>query len=156
MIIGHIDNFEKDGLFFEAKFLKVFTYLNDTDFIHLSDGRYELGEGIFASVQTYTTEPKNSRRPESHVEYIDVQYMAMGKEIIGCTVLNDSCKVQESLLPEKDLIFYSKVEGEFDVFLSTGMYAVFFPWDVHRPSVENSGKSLVKKVVVKIPVDVFL
>ena len=42
--------------------------------------------------------------------------------------------------------------GEIDLTFSAGMFAVFFPWDVHRPSVTKNVNSAVKKVVVKIPV----
>lgn len=151
MIIGHIANAETEYSFYEPKLARGIQYLAATDFVDMAEGRYELGDGMFALVQEYVTEPKNKRRAESHAKYIDIQFVVQGEENVGYAVLNNDCIVEENLLAEKDVIFYSEVVAEADFALLTGMFAVFYPWDVHRPSVARNEPTRVKKVVVKIP-----
>ncbi len=152
MIIGHIENFSKERSAYAAAIATGLDYLNNTDFMAIANGRYDVRDGIFALVQEYVTEPKAQRRPESHRDYLDIQYIVKGEEIMGYSYLNEACEVAENLLPEQDLIFYNKVGDEVDLILSAGMFAVFFPWDVHRPSVSKQRNTAVKKVVLKIPV----
>lgn len=152
MIIGHIENLIKERSAYASAIAKGLDYLSNTDFMALPNDRYDVCDGIFALVQEYVTEPKAQRRPESHIEYLDIQYIVKGEELIGYSYLDEACVVEENLLPEKDLIFYNKVSDEVDLVLSAGMFAVFFPWDVHRPSVTKNVNTTVKKVVLKIPV----
>lgn len=152
MIFGHIENLIKEKSAYASVIATGLNYLSNTDFMALPNGRYDVCDGIFALVQEYVTEPKSQRRPESHIEYLDIQYVVKGEEIIGYSYLNEACEVKENLLPEQDLIFYNKVSDEVDLILSAGMFAVFFPWDVHRPSVTKQVNTAVKKIVLKIPV----
>jgi YhcH/YjgK/YiaL family protein len=152
MIIGHIENFSKERAAYASAIAAGLDYLSNTDFMALANGRYDVRDGIFALVQEYVTEPKAQRRPESHCEYLDIQYIVKGEEIIGYSYLNEACEVKENLLPEQDVIFYNTVSNEADLILSAGMFAVLFPWDVHRPAVTKNSNSTVKKVVLKIPV----
>jgi YhcH/YjgK/YiaL family protein len=61
---------------------------------------------------------------------------------------------QEILEPykeENDIIFY---KGE-KVFIKVpeGMFAIFFPEDVHMPGIQIEKKSPIKKLVIKVKVD---
>jgi biofilm protein TabA len=153
MIFGHIENFAKEKSVYASAITTGLEYLSKTDFLSLPTGRYDVSDGIFALVQEYQTEPKAKRRPESHVDYLDVQYIVQGEEIISYAYLDEGCQVEENQLPKNDMIFYSKeIADEVDLKLSAGMFAVLFPWDVHRPCVTKKVDSKVKKVVLKIPV----
>ncbi|MBU2699236.1 YhcH/YjgK/YiaL family protein [Sporomusaceae bacterium BoRhaA] len=157
MIFGSIENFDKEKSVYASAITMGLDYLSKTDFIAMPIGRYDLSEGIFALVQEYQTESKAKRRPESHVDYLDVQYIVQGEEIISYAYLTEDCRVEENQLPKNDMIFYSKkIADEVDLNLSAGMFAVLFPWDVHRPCVTKKVDSKVKKVVLKIPVSAVL
>jgi YhcH/YjgK/YiaL family protein len=58
----------------------------------------------------------------------------------------------ENLLDQKDALFFKTMKDEIDLILTPGMYAVFFPTDVHRPGCIHRTAALVRKVVVKIAV----
>lgn len=152
MIIGHISHAEKEYTAYSSALSKGLKYLSENNFSSMSEGRYDLDDGMFALIQEYKTEPKARRRPESHQRYIDIQYIVNGEESIGYCLLCSQCVIKENLLLEKDLIFYSSVVNESDFILKTGMFAVFFPWDIHRPSVSWKEDSVVRKVVLKIPI----
>ena len=90
-----------------------------------------------------------------HRDYIDVQYMVHGHELIG---FYPDCKdgvVQEDLLEEKDVLFYEERSDVNELMLpmTDGCYAVFFPEDVHRPCCMMDAPEDVKKIVLKVRVD---
>jgi YhcH/YjgK/YiaL family protein len=154
MILGHIKNLQQEkGLF--AKALRMgLEYLAKTDFTAMAPGKYEIaGSDIYASLSEYTTDRKENKKPEAHVKYVDIQYIISGTENIGYGDLAPGLAVKEDKLAEKDVIFYQDVPGETDLKLTAGMYAVFFPWDVHRPGCAAGESVPVRKVVVKVKAD---
>ena len=113
---------------------KALAYLRDTDFTDLPNGEYEVeGRDIFARVNTYETEPREVKKPESHIKYIDVQFLVSGKESIGFCPLTEEHKVVENYADKQDLLFYEKAHNENYVDMQAGDIAIFFPWEIHRP-----------------------
>ncbi|MBZ4653713.1 MAG: hypothetical protein JG781_1052 [Peptococcaceae bacterium] len=154
MILGHIKNLDVEKGAFSPTLVKGLAYLANTDFSTLAPGRYELdGDKMFALVQDNQTQPKAERKAETHEKYIDVQYIAEGIEVMGYALKSPEHEIKENLLAEKDAIFYKTVQGEIDLVVSKGMYAIFFPHDVHRPGCMFGTESCkVRKVVLKIAV----
>ncbi|MFC1770208.1 YhcH/YjgK/YiaL family protein, partial [Nitrospirota bacterium] len=70
------------------KFSEYFPELGVEEFISdivpgTPPGKYEIdGENIFAILSTYETSHREERRPEAHREYVDIQILLSGKEII--------------------------------------------------------------------------
>ena len=116
-------------------------------------GRYELEKDlIFGMVQAYTTLPREQCRFESHREYVDLQYTIQGEEIIDWID-------RDSLFPEShfenDVQFWKSPEGPCTALLQTpGRLAIFYPADAHRPKVTARDAGVVKKVVIKISIQV--
>ena len=131
---------------------KALAYLRDTNFESLPNGEYEVeGRAIFARVNTYETEAREEKKPESHIKYIDVQFLVAGKESIGFCPLTEEHKLVEDYADEQDLLFYEKAHNENYVNMKAGDIAIFFPWEIHRPGCNLDGeKAQVKKVVVKV------
>lgn len=151
MILGHIKNFALEKDFFSPRLQKGFEFLQTADFTNLAEGKMDIdGENIFAIISQYQPEPKEARQPESHGKYIDIQYIISGEEIIGYADFSEQFTIAQDWLAEKDLLFYKEISNETDLTLTAGMYAVFFPWDVHRPSCRSVPGISVRKVVVKI------
>ena len=59
-------------------------------------------------------------------------------------------KISESLLAERDIIFYHDVNDESELTMTEGSYAIFFPQDVHRPGCIKNKATPIRKVVVKV------
>jgi len=151
MIFGHILNFEQEKAALSPALQAGLLYLRNTDLSKLPVGRHEIdGDNIFVSVSEYELELKENRRPEAHQKYVDIQYLAWGEEVIGHSLLSDMYEITQDELAERDVIFYKGVEHEADLVLIPGVYAIFFPNDVHRPGCLSSEKTQVKKIVVKI------
>ena len=127
-------------------FAKAFEYLQSADLADYDEGKYPIdGNDIYASVSEYVTKSEGQR--EGHVEFIDIQYIIKGSEIIGFAPKNE----QKESIPysnERDIAFY---EGDYEpVKLSAGEFAIFFPDDLHLPCLKDGKPSVVKKVVVKV------
>lgn len=145
MILDQLDQLTR-YISLHPRFAEAFRYLQETDFSALAVGRYPiLGEEIFAIVNQYETKPAHLCPLEAHRKYIDLQYMVAGKEWIGYAPWAGQAE-SLSHRPEEDCFFY---DGESPpVQLATGMFAIFFPSDLHAPNCGEGGT--VKKVVVKI------
>ena len=116
-------------------------------------GTYELdGPTLHASVQEYTTQERPVCRFESHREHIDIQYTIAGIETIDWIP-------RDALSPDgpfgNDVQFWHPADGYTPITQSVGRFSIFFPNDAHRPKVIHGQPTLIRKVVIKIPVTRF-
>lgn len=127
-------------------------YLKANDFTAMETGVYEIqGKDIYAQVMDAQTGAYEEKRPEVHEKYIDVQFLASGREKLGFTPDTGSYEVDERF-DERDLIFYKSVENEGFIEATPGCYSIFFPADVHRPGIAAAEPMKIRKVVVKVSV----
>ena len=83
-------------------------------------------------VHEYNTKDKKKAKLEAHRKYIDIQYIHSGVELIGVAAFKDQIPITDDT--EKDLAFY---EGDASfIKLETGMFAIFFPDDLHMPGIK--------------------
>lgn len=151
MFLSHISLLEREAAQLPPAVVRGLRFLASTDINALPTGRIDIdGDDLFALVQDYDTEPKAARRAESHARYIDIQYLARGRELVGYTPLPSAGRISEDLLAERDVRFHANVENECDLLLVAGSYAVFHPTDVHRPCCCDGTPQPVRKVVVKV------
>lgn len=154
MIFGHIDT-DYTTLGLPAAVVKALNWLKTTDLKTLKPGRYEIeGQAMYASVETVTTKRLAATRPESHKQYLDVQYVVDGTEQMGFAVDRGQAPVTEAM-PERDLYFYAgDVVDDGTIVARPGNFAVFFPLDLHRPCCAyREEPTVVHKVVVKVHID---
>jgi biofilm protein TabA len=112
----------------------------------------ELGGGVFVVEQVYETKARADGFFESHRKYIDVQVLLSGDEIME-VVDASLIKVKTPYQEERDLIVYEDHPSASLLRMSPGLAAIFFPVDVHMPSLRaTAAPMLVRKAVVKVPV----
>ena len=112
--------------------------------------KYEIqGDDIYAVIASYKT--KEPHKFEAHREYVDIQCLLEGQEIIESTALN-GLTVDMPYDQEKDVAFYVKTDSRKIIsHLMPGIFIAFFPHDAHMPGVAiRNSPAIVKKVVVKI------
>jgi YhcH/YjgK/YiaL family protein len=132
-------------------FRKAFEYLAQTDFSKVEKGKYELdGQNLFAIVSEYDTKSPDNEQMESHRKYIDIQYIVAGAERIGHDFLKEQTP-SKAYDEEKDFMLWAEKPSFFSV-LQQGMFAIFFPHDLHMPNIKIDAPSYVKKVVIKVAV----
>ncbi len=112
------------------------------------------GKNIFAQIIDMTTRDAAENRPEAHRRYLDIQFLAWGEEKIGVAIDTGNNQISESLLEQRDIIFYHDSEHESFIEMIPGSYALFFPQDVHRPGCNKSIATPIRKIVVKVAIDV--
>jgi len=114
--------------------------------------KIELGSGVFAVEQVYDSKPRVEGFFESHRKYIDVQVVIEGEELME-VIDATRITVNQPYLAERDLITYLDATNASRLLLVAGQAAIFFPVDVHMPSLRTDTSAvLVRKTVVKVPV----
>ena len=135
----------------EQKFQTAFAFLKRNDLAELPEGWIELGNGVRASVQHYTTMNPATLDFETHEEFFDVQYLIEGEELLGvCTRKGLVEKIPYNT--DNDVTFYQEPACAGEVLLYGGDYVIFAPEDAHKPRCIAREAMPVKKIVVKVPV----
>ncbi|EAS8010246.1 TPA: YhcH/YjgK/YiaL family protein [Salmonella enterica subsp. enterica serovar Typhimurium] len=153
MIFGHIA--QPDPCRLPSAIEQALDFLRNTDFRTLEPGVVEIdGKNIFAQIIDMTTRDAAENRPEVHRRYLDIQFLAWGEEKIGVAIDTGNNQISESLLEQRDIIFYHDSEHESFIEMIPGSYALFFPQDVHCPGCNKSIATPIRKIVVKVAIDV--
>ncbi len=129
---------------------KAIQFILNTNLDELAVGKHTIaGEDVFVLINEY--EPKNESDCviESHRKYIDIQIMLSGVEKFGFTAL-DNQLIVEGYNEENDYTFY-KADLSY-LILDEGKFAIFFPTDLHCPSIKTVNSTTVKKAVIKVRV----
>ncbi|MGY5355962.1 YhcH/YjgK/YiaL family protein [Wenyingzhuangia sp. IMCC45467] len=147
-----IDKLENHKLYknLSDRIAMAFDYIIQTDLINTPIGTYEIDDDkVFAIVMEYITKDTDEAKPEGHHKHIDLQYIISGTEHVGVTTLTNQQPISQD--SEKDLDFYNTPSSlvKFD----TGTFMIFYPDDLHMPSVHIDTPEKVKKVVVKIKIN---
>lgn len=149
MLFGHIA--QPNPCRLPAAIETTLEFLRTTDFRVLPPGVVEIdGKNIYAQIIDLTTRPEEEIRPEVHRQYLDIQFLAWGEEKIGLAIDTGNNVISESLLTERDIIFYHDSQNEFFFDMVPGSYAIFFPQDVHRPGCNKLRSTPIRKIVVKV------
>ena len=119
----------------------------------VADGRTDIdGERLYASVATYETGPREERRFEAHRKYIDVQVLLEGEESIDVS-LDKDLPTLEAYDEKRDVMFLKPPEHVASLPMNPGYFVVFYPHDVHRPGCHLQEKRRVRKIVMKVAVE---
>ncbi len=132
------------------RFAKAFAFLRQHDFTSMEPCRIEIdGTDLYALVQSYNTMNAAEKKWETHRNYVDIQYVAFGTEIMGWAP-EDSLEPAGDYNPEKDVRFYQDGAPFTPVRLEAGTFAILLPEDIHKPGCAAGMSEPVIKVVVKV------
>lgn len=117
-----------------------------------TDGRYDIdGDNVYALVQSYDTVAPTEKKYESHRVYADIQYVAVGSELIlyaPTAQLQPATQYDEA----KDFLLYGDPATTTPLLLGPGSFAIFLPQDGHKPGCVDGTPCRMKKVVIKVRV----
>ena len=146
-----------------TKFKKAFEYLEEV----LKEGteenkrllslptntfeKVELDESNFALEQVYNTKNIEDCFFESHRQYIDVQFILEGEEIIEVSDINN-LEIDFEYDNDMDLLKYQSSSNSSSIKLKKGDVAIFYPGDAHMPCIQLNKIVKVVKTVVKVTV----
>jgi YhcH/YjgK/YiaL family protein len=132
---------------------KAFTFLKNSDLSKLEVKRHDIdGDNVYALVTDYLTKNEEDARFEAHQKYIDIQYVISGSEMMGVAPVSMKKEVLVPYDSNKDIEFMTVTQNsEFKA--TPERFFIFFPSDIHRPSVKAGENSQVRKVVIKVKID---
>lgn len=149
MIIDRIGNWRK--YFTDEKLVTAFKFLES---IHdgIEDGERKLdGDKVFALIKSYKTLERAATMLEAHREYIDIQVVIQGMEILDWYP-REGLEVLRPYNPDRDVEkLKTPAGGGSALTLVPGLFALFHPWDAHAPGISlETCPMKVRKVVVKV------
>lgn len=132
---------------------EVCDYLNTLDLNALENGRHDINDQIYMNVMELETAEPSSKKAELHHEYLDVQVLIRGTENIEVGANYPDLSKYESYNEADDYQLCADIDNKFTVTMKPKMFAVFYPYEPHKPCCVVNGKTeKIKKLVVKVPV----
>ena len=121
------------------------------------DGSYEVeGKKIFINVMTYTTSNLPPEKYEYHRDYLDIQVVLEGAELLRSCDLS-ALAGKEPYDAEKDCGFSFPPEKPFGTTLEMrkGDFALFLPMDAHagKGASLEAGEVTIRKAVAKVAME---
>jgi len=110
---------------------------------------YPLSGSNKVLAQLVTTKPWEGALLEAHRQFLDIQYIIKGKEVVGWAPVAD-LQATEEYNEVKDKCMY---EGKnYPMEIAEGYCYVVYPEDAHAPSVHLDETHQVSKLVIKLKV----
>lgn len=123
-------------------------YIKNNDLGTIAPGKYEITrDKVQMIVNEYEQKCKDSVRLEGHRKNIDVQYWVSGSEQMGYAPL-ESQQLLEPFSEDNDCGFYA-ADASFSN-LQPGMFAIYFPTDLHTAVTDDRCNTKVRKIVFKV------
>lgn len=111
--------------------------------------RVDLDVNNFGLEQIYISKNREECFFESHKQYIDVQFILKGEEVIEVSNIGDLL-IDSEYNNEMDLIKYKTTKNTSIIRLQKGDVAIFYPDDAHMPCIKLDKSLKVVKTVVKV------
>ena len=133
---------------------EVCDYLNTLDLNALENGRHDINDQIYMNVMEPEIAEPSSKKAELHHEYLDVQVLIRGTENIEVGANYPDLSKYESYNEADDYQLCADIDDKFTITMKPKMFAVFYPYEPHKPCCVVNGKTeKIKKLVVKVPVE---
>ncbi|MFC4098109.1 YhcH/YjgK/YiaL family protein [Paenibacillus xanthanilyticus] len=108
------------------------------------------GDRLYATIMKAAGRLPDELPAEAHERYIDVHLLLEGEETIGWSPRREPLSLVKPYDEEADYLLAAPAPDEVMLKLSPGMFAVFYPWELHRPGL---GGGVLKKAVLKQRID---
>ncbi|MCH4166894.1 MAG: YhcH/YjgK/YiaL family protein [Megasphaera sp.] len=152
MYAGNLKQWQDDKDYIPAALQPWIAMLASLDMASLQRGRHEL-EGLhYMNIDETETGPAKERLMEAHRQYIDIQYVIDGDEIIGWQPLCYAGPVVDDSHAGTDAWFYDPAqENDTAIIMKPGTFAIFTPADGHRCLCAPDGVARpIRKAIMKI------
>lgn len=127
--------------------------LKALDLANLELGWQDLEEGIRMNVMSFETSPAEGKKAEMHRKFVDIQLLIEGEEMIEYGLSQPDLSKYDEYRDEDDYQLTDSIDDKNEVVLKPNMFAIFLPYEPHKPgNAVNSNKTL-KKLVVKVPAE---
>lgn len=155
MILGSVSSLEEQLKYENPILMEAIEKLQELLQQAPGPGKIEIrGNEIYATIMALDAKLLQEQLAEKHEKYIDVHYLIAGEETIGWSPVQKGTGPVKSYDAVEDYAIYAPSSEEVLLSLKPGMFAVFFPQDIHRPGMGQAGKK-INKAVIKIHTGLF-
>jgi YhcH/YjgK/YiaL family protein len=150
MILDTHDNLHHyAGIFRGVDPQPLFDWLKSCRDVPLGEKVEFAGDKLFAKTMRLDTGASEAFKWETHREYIDLQYVVGGGEVIEWAPA--SKLVSDGHYDEKtDFQFYAAADADVLLPMKDGFFVFLLPRDGHKPLVSNGSDLHVHKAIAKI------
>lgn len=134
-------------------FARLCDKLNTLDLANLPLGWQDLEEGIRMNVMSFETSPAEGKKAELHRKFVDIQLLIEGEEMIEYGLSQPDLSKYDEYRDEDDYQLTDAIDNKNEVTLQPNMFAIFLPYEPHKPGNAVNGNKTLKKLVVKVPVE---
>lgn len=127
--------------------------LNELDLLALPLGQQPLMNGINMNVMEFTTAASETKQAELHRQFIDIQVLISGEEAIEYSVVEPDLAKYTDYNAQDDYQLTPEIDHKNTLILRPKMFAIFLPNEPHKPGISVNGDKVLKKLVVKVPVE---
>ncbi|QIW16054.1 hypothetical protein A4G20_06770 [Pasteurellaceae bacterium RH1A] len=128
--------------------------LKALDLANLPLGWQDLEEGIRMNVMEFETAPAEGKQAEMHRKFVDIQLLISGQEMIEYGLAQPNLAHYDEYRDEDDYQLTPAIEDKNEVVLRPNMFAIFLPYEPHKPGNQVGQSQLLRKLVVKVPVEI--
>ena len=134
-------------------FARLCSKLKTLDLVNLPLGWQDLEDGVRMNVMEFETAPEEGKKAELHRKFIDIQLLISGEEAIQYSLSYPNLALYDEYRDEDDYQLTDQLENKNVLILKPNMFAIFLPNEPHAPGISVNGNRLLKKLVVKVPVE---
>ncbi|MEG9489641.1 N-acetylneuraminate anomerase [Mannheimia indoligenes] len=127
--------------------------LKSLDLVNLELGWQDLEEGIRMNVMSFETTPAEGKKAEMHRKFVDIQLLIEGEEMIEYGLSQPDLSKYDEYRDEDDYQLTDAIDDKNEITLKPNMFAIFLPYEPHKPGNSVNGNKVLKKLVVKVPVE---
>ncbi|QLB42746.1 MULTISPECIES: N-acetylneuraminate anomerase [Mannheimia] len=127
--------------------------LKALDLANLALGWQDLEEGIRMNVMSFETSPAEGKKAEMHRKFVDIQLLIEGEEMIEYGLSQPNLSKYDEYRDEDDYQLTDEIDDKNEVILKPNMFAIFLPYEPHKPGNTVNENKTLKKLVVKVPVE---
>ncbi|MBY9078619.1 YhcH/YjgK/YiaL family protein [Paenibacillus sp. HN-1] len=156
MILGSLSALKDSGIYGNSMVSEALKALQAIVSAPVSAGRIEVQEDrMYVNIMEPEIKPADIQPAEKHEAYADIHYLFEGEEVIGWSPLREGLQPLDPYHEDEDYALYSPEEDEVLLSMRPGMFAIFFPEDIHRPCLGPQSGRKIKKAVMKVHMDLF-
>ncbi len=131
-------------------FAKAFAFLRQNALTELAPGRHDIdGDRLYCIISEAPGKGRSGARLEIHRNYIDIQYVISGADVMGWKPLSACALPDGGYDASKDVAFF-KDEPQSWADVPAGAFAIFLPEDAHAPM---GGEGMIRKAIIKVAVE---
>ncbi|AHG73304.1 hypothetical protein X781_11560 [Mannheimia sp. USDA-ARS-USMARC-1261] len=134
-------------------FAKLCGKLKSLDLANLELGWQDLEDGIRMNVMSFETTPAEGKKAEMHRKFVDIQLLIEGEEMIEYGLSQPDLSKYDEYRDEDDYQLTDAIDDKNEVVLKPNMFAIFLPYEPHKPGNSVNSNNVLKKLVVKVPVE---